>query len=429
MYFFILATLIAVLLCFSALFSAVETAFFSIRPEQIRRLRKTSPRFAKRLEAILDNPRRLLSAVLLADTCSNLPLIILCLLVMRNVTQYGIPSLVSALVIFAVVVILCDLLPKMVALRAPLRVAFLGSRVITHILPFFDPFCRVLQRASDWAARRLTPSGLAPVSPLEEGELETLIHIGAEEGFFQNAESTIIQEILKLSGKSARDCMLPRIDVFTIPDDLTTEEAIQRLRAKRFRRVPVYGDSPDDILGVLDVKRFLIEPHIHYTEFLTPPSYVPETMKSIDLLRNFLRHPQRLAIVVDEFGGTEGIVTLPDILAHIISDAIPSADTELYIANFGAGRLIVAGNARLDDLSERLGVSLEKEGIDTISGLIFNRLGYLPRPGETIPIADLRITVRRASRKRIQELLIERVSAIATTPTSVTGETSNGVAL
>lgn len=411
MYIFILATLFIVLLCFSALFSAVETAFFSIRPEQIHRLHKTSPRFAKRLEAILDNPRRLLSAVLLADTCSNLPLIIVCLVLMGHISEYDIPSLITALLIFAVVVILCDLLPKMVALRAPMKVAFWGSRFITHLLPAFDPFCRILQRASDWAASRIKPSRLPVRTPLGEAELETLIQIGTEEGFFQNNESSIIQEILKLNGKTAHDCMLPRIDVFAIPDDLTNEEAMAQLRAKRYRRVPVYGSSPDDILGILDVKRFLMDPSVHYTEYLTPPSYVPETMKSLDLLRNFLRHPQRLAIVVDEFGGTEGIVTLPDILSHLIPDAHPSADDELYIANFGEGRLIVAGNARLDDLSESLGVDLTFEGIDTIGGLIFNRLGYFPKPGETITLNSLRITVRRASRTRIHELLIERISS------------------
>jgi CBS domain containing-hemolysin-like protein len=201
--------------------------------------------------------------------------------------------------------------------------------------------------------------------------------------------------------------MLPRLDMFAIPDDLTNQEAIPRLRAKRFRRVPVYADTPDNILGVLDVKRFLLQPQVHYTEHLTPPNYVPETMPALDLLRSFLRNPQRLAIVVDEFGGTEGIAALPDIIEHIISDALPSSDHELYIENFGAGRLIAAGSARLDDLGERLGIPLEEEGIDTIGGLVFNRLGYLPKPGEIVEMGPLRMTVRRASRQRIQEILIE----------------------
>ena len=201
--------------------------------------------------------------------------------------------------------------------------------------------------------------------------------------------------------------MTPRLDMFAIPDDLTNSEALERLRSKRFRRVPVYADTPDNILGLLDVKRFLLTPALHYTEQLTPPSYVAETMKALDLLRSFLTHPQRLAVVVDEFGGTEGIVALPDVMEQILSDAIPSAGEELYIKNAGEGRLIVAGNVRLDDLSERVGIDLEIEGIDTVGGLVFNQLGSLPRPGEAVEIKRLRLTVLRVTRKRIHEMLVE----------------------
>ena len=118
-----------------------------------------------------------------------------------------------------------------------------------------------------------------------------------------------------------------------------------------------------------------------------------------------------MAIVVDEHGGTEGIVTLADIVEEIISDAVPRADEELYIEPVGEGRLIVDGSARLEDINEHLGTNLEEEGIDTIGGLVFNRLGALPKPGAEVKLDGLTLTVRRTSRKRIEELLIvqERV--------------------
>lgn len=219
-------------------------------------------------------------------------------------------------------------------------------------------------------------------------------------------ESELIQEIFKLGDKTVKDCMTPRIDVFAIPDDLTNEEVITQLKARRLRRVPVFGDTPDDILGILDVKAFLFDPSPHYTEVMIPPSFVPETMKALDLLRSFLSHPQGMAVIVDEFGGTEGIITLADIVEEIISDAVPSADEGLYIEALGDGRLIVNGRARLDDLSERVGVELEADGVETIGGLIFNRLGYLPKPGAELRMNDLGIVVRRTSRKRIEEVLI-----------------------
>jgi CBS domain containing-hemolysin-like protein len=124
--------------------------------------------------------------------------------------------------------------------------------------------------------------------------------------------------------------------------------------------------------------------------------------------------PQGLAIVVDEFGGTEGIITLDDIIEQIISDAAPLGDAELYIEPIDECRLLVSGNARLDDLTEHLGFELTADGIDTIGGYIFNRLGYLPKPGQKLELPHVAITVRRVSRKRIEEAVLEKTGAGAT---------------
>ena len=222
----------------------------------------------------------------------------------------------------------------------------------------------------------------------------------------------MIQEIIKLGDKTAKDCMTPRVDTFTLPDDLTNEEAIARLKEKRHRRVPVYVDTPDQVLGIIDVKMFLLDTSEHYTGSLIAPSFVPETMRALELLRLFLTHAQGLAIVVDEFGGTEGIITLSDIVEEILSDAVPRGDVDLYIEPLEKGKFLVSGNARLDDLSEHLGFEIEAEGIDTIGGFVFNRLGYLPPSGTQLEIPRLAITVRRAGRKRIEEIFLEKTTAI-----------------
>jgi putative hemolysin len=220
----------------------------------------------------------------------------------------------------------------------------------------------------------------------------------------------MIQEIIKLGDKTAKDCMTPRVDTFALPDDLTNEEGIMQLQQRRHRRVPVYADTPDQIVGVLDVKRFLLDSSEHYTERLVAPSFVPATMKAMDLLRSFLTHSQGLAIVVDEFGGTEGIITLSDIIEEIISDAAPLGDADLYIEPLEDGRFLVSGNARLDDVSEHLGFELEADGIDTIGGFVFNRLGYLPPSGTRFEMPRLAITIRRVGRKRIEEILLEKTT-------------------
>ena len=220
----------------------------------------------------------------------------------------------------------------------------------------------------------------------------------------------MIQEIMKLGDKTAKDCMTPRVDAFMLPDDLTNEEVIKRMREKRHRRVPVYVDTPDQVIGILDAKNFLADESQHYTEALIAPSFVPETMRALDLLKLFLSHAQELAVVVDEYGGTEGIITTTDIVEEILSDAAPRGETELYIEPLDRGRFLVSGNARLDDLSEHLGFELEAEGIDTIGGLVFNQLGYLPPSGTRLELPRLDITVRKTGRKRIEEVLLQKTT-------------------
>jgi putative hemolysin len=280
-------------------------------------------------------------------------------------------------------------------------------------MPLLDRAGRALENISTFVVDLLTPLHLRTRTRLSDEELETLVEIGEEEGTLHEAEGEMIQEIIKLGDKTAKDCMTPRVDTFALPDDLTNEEAIARLKEKRHRRVPVYAETPDQIAGIVDVKMFLLNPAEHYTEMLIAPSFVPETMRAIDLLKLFLTHAQGLAIVVDEFGGTEGIITMSDIVEEILSDAVPLGEASLYIEPLEKGKFLVSGNARLDDLSEHLGFELEAEGIDTIGGLVFNRLGYLPPTGTQLEIPRLAITVRRAGRKRIEELLLEKTTCLA----------------
>ena len=403
--------LIALVLLFlvvaSALFSAIETALFSLQPLHIERLKKRQPLFAESLAALLENPRRLLSVILLCDALTNFPLILLSLYLLRGVASVHVPFWAAALIIFALIVFVCDLVPKLAALADPYRFARIGIRVLRPTMKIVEPVSRLLQRLSDKIAEIVTPASLKTGHLLTEEELGTLVELSTEEGALHETESEMIHEIIKLGDKMAKDCMTPRVDAFALPDDLTNEELIPRLRTKRYRRVPIYGETPDDILGVLDTRDFLLAPNPpHYTESLIPPSYVPETMKAIDLLRSFLNHPQGLAIVVDEHGGVEGIVTLADIVEEIISDAVPRAEQELYIETIACGQLIVNGSARLEDINELLDTKLEEEGIDTISGLIFNRLGSVPRPGTQMKLDDITLTVRRTSRKRVEEVLV-----------------------
>ena len=408
----------------SAFFSAAETALFSLQPRQVERLRAALPDRHGGLDKLFANPRRLLSMILLADTLANLPLCVLGLYFLHEYSSWHtgeavgrVPVWPTALVLFVLVVGVCDLLPKLVALRRPEAVASPAVRVLAFLRPALNPACGALQAAGEWLADRLTPRQVRQPLKLTEAEFGALVAVGTEEGAIHAAEGEMIQEIIKLGDNTAKDCMTPRVEVFAIEDDLPNAEAIARLRAERRHRVPVYGETPDDIVGVLDARRFLEavsraarpEDVAHYTEAMDPPSYVSESMRAPDLLRAFLTRRQGMAVIVDEYGGTEGVVTLADLVEEIVGDALPSGEEDLYIEPLDENRLLVGGHARLDDISEHEGFEMKAEGLDTINGLIFNRLGYLPKAGSVLRMPPgLRLTVRRVTRKTVGEVLIEK---------------------
>jgi len=329
--------------------------------------------------------------ILLTDTLINIPLIILAL-VFTNAIELPVPIWLKTLVIFGFIVLACDLLPKILALADPFRFSEIAIRILRVVMPIADPLSRSLQDLVERAADLFAKEKPGPQNHLNDEELVALVELGVEEGQLSADEREMIQEI--------------------IPDSLTNEEAIRLLRIRRHGRVPVYGESPDEILGVLDAKSFLLDHEEHYTEHLEVPSFVPETMRALDLLRAFLTHTQRLAIGVDEFGGTEGVVTFNDIVEEVIGDAVPRGEDELYIEEVARGKWLASGGARLDDLSELVGVDLRREGLDTIGGLIFNELGYLPKPGAIVEIPPLHFEIRQSSRKRILEVAVEKISSL-----------------
>src|SRR4030095_2367745 len=275
-------------------------------------------------------------------------LVILCLFFLWEGPLAGrVPQWLAGIVIFAIVVLLCDLLPKLVALAAPSRLSAIGAFTLQIAMPFLDRVGRGLETVSDYVIDRFTPTHLRARPRLSDEELGTLLQIGKEEGALYHGEAEMIQEIIKLGDKTAKDCMTPRVDSFMLPDDLPNEEVIARLKEKRHRRVPVHADTPDQILGIIDVKLFLLDPSEHYTEKLIAPSFIPETMRALELLKLFLTHPQGMGVVIDEFGGTEGIITMEDIVEEILSGTLPRDGSDFYIEPLSNGNFLVSGNARL----------------------------------------------------------------------------------
>jgi putative hemolysin len=399
---------LVILAVISAFISGIETALFSIREWRLHRWRKQDPKGVEQYERMMKKPREVLSVIVLVDTLANILLIALTVAIARSIA-IPFPYWVKTLFLFALIVIACDLVPKMLALRDPFRFARQAIMLLQVLLPLFGPVSRFSQRTSEVIASFFLPTKPERVEQFNDEELIALVALSAEQGQLRADEQEMIEAIIKLGNKSAKDCMTPRVDAFFISDSMTNEEVIEQLRIKRRARVPVFGDSPDEILGILDVKTFLADPGEHYTEQLGVPSFVPETIRALDLLRAFLKHPQRLAIVIDEFGGTEGVVTLGDILDEILAEVAPRGDEELYLEELGNGAWLASGSVRLEDLEEALHLDFDTEEFDTLNGLIFNRLGYVPRSGETVQVPPLELEVRQSNRRRVVEVKLRRI--------------------
>jgi putative hemolysin len=397
-----------ILAVISAFISGIETALFSIRDWRLHRWRKKDPKGVEQYETLMKKPREVLSVILLVDTVVNILLIVLTVATARSIA-IPFPYWVKTLFLFALIVIACDLVPKMLALRDPFRFARQAIVFLRVSLPLFGPVSKVSQRASEVIASLFLSAQPERVEQFNDEELIALVELSAEQGQLRAEEQEMIEAIIKLGNKSVKDCMTPRVDAFFISDSMTNEEVIQQLRIKRRARVPVFGESPDEILGILDVKAFLADPSEHYTEKVGVPSFVPETMRALDLLRAFLKHPQRLAIVIDEFGGTEGVVTMGDILDEILAEVAPRGDEELYLEELGNGNWLACGSVRLEDLEEALHLDFDTEEFDTLNGLIFNRLGYVPRSGEKVQVPPLDLEVRESTRRRVVEVKLRRM--------------------
>ena len=397
-----------ILAAVSAFISGIETALFSMKDWRLHRWRKKDPKGVEQYEGIMKKPREVLSVILLVDTLVNILLILLTVAIARSIA-IPFPYWVKTLFLFALIVIVCDLVPKMLALRDPFRFARQAIMLLRVLLPIFGPVSRLSQRTSEGIASFFLPAKLERVEQFDDEELIALVELSAEQGQLRPDEQEMIESIIKLGNKSVKDCMTPRVDAFFITDSLTNEEVIEQLRIKRRARVPVFGESPDEILGILDVKAFLADPSEHYAEKVDVPSFVPETMRALDLLRAFLKHPQRLAIVIDEFGGTEGVVTMGDILDEILAEVAPRGDEELYLEELGNGNWRACGSVRLEDLEEALHLDFDTEEFDTLNGLIFNRLGYVPRAGEKVQVPPLDLEVRESTRRRVVEVKLRRM--------------------
>ncbi len=403
--------LYVVLLAVLAVVSATETATFAVSdaPQKVGRMKGGAVKEV--LQTVLSNPIHHLHRTLLVSAALNLALTTLGLfLIAGRMGGLGINPWVMAGGLFIITVILGDVLPKFVAARAPGRVLLVTTRILHPVRVLLDPITLQVERASDRLLLLLIPKGIKARQPLTRDELETLIEMREEQGTLDSTEAAIINEILEVTELTVRDCMVPRVDLTLIEGTDPEDDINATLEEARTRFAIIHGDTPDSVQGVIDVWQWKLAGRPAWAKVMQAPLFVPETFPALDALHQHLTSASKNVLITDEYGGLEGMVTQEEIVDWLLYDAAPWQGDSNELREESPGRFIADGSARVDHIADMMSVEIDDGGIDTIGGLVFNHLGYLPKPGERVKLDEVEIKVRRVSRRRVQQVEVRRRS-------------------
>ena len=397
--------LYVLLLAVLALVSATETATFAVSDAHQKVGRLQAGPLKSVLQGVLANPIHHLHRTLLISAALNLALTTLGMyLIVSRPRHAGINPWVSAAGLFAVTVALGDVLPKFIAARYPGRVLLLTTRLLRPLRVVIEPLTLLVERASDRLLLLLVPKGVKSRQPLTRDELETLIEMREEQGALEPTEAAIINEILEITEMTVRDCMVPRVDLTLIEGSDPVQEVIATLEAAPTRFAIIHGATPDVVQGVVDIWRWKLAGRPAWSKIMQVPVFVPETFSALDALHQHLASAATCLLITDEYGGLEGMVTQEEIVDWLLYDAAPWQGDSNELREEGPGRYIADGSARIDHIADVMDVEIDDGGIDTIGGLVFNTLGYLPKPGERVRIGPVMVKVRRVSRRRVQQV-------------------------
>jgi CBS domain containing-hemolysin-like protein len=319
-------------------------------------------------------------------------------------------SLAATIVILlALNLIGCEVVPKTLAVRNPEQWALRVARPMLVLQWLATPLRRTAQLINSAILKTLVPKTVQPNSALTDADYQELLDLALQQGTIAQSEKEIILQIINLDRRTAGEVMKPRSQMAAIPDDLSIENMIEAARKFKHRRLPMYDETPDNIVGVLDTRALLLDPQIDLADAIEFPSFVPESMNLLQLLKSLQRQQRGLAIVMDEFGGTAGIVTVEDILEEVIGKIRSEIEPEAFVMEkMATGRWRVSGNLRLDDFRREYPPLGDVSDVETMGGLALSLAEMVPATGESFVFRGLRLTVRAADERRVKELLVER---------------------
>jgi magnesium and cobalt exporter, CNNM family len=410
---------VAALILLNGYFVAAEYGLVTARRTRLRELEEQGNRRARSVLQITADPPRFIAAMQLGVTATSLAIGAVGEQVLAQVFDPFLATAIAFAFAFLIItflhVVVGELVPKGIALRYSERTALAVSAPVRGFFIVLKPLIWFLQRSSELTLRALgvkPPGGEDLVH--SEAELKMLVSHSTEQGEIEEQEQEMLYKVFDFADKEASDVMVPRPDVVALSVELPPEEALAAVIDSPFTRYPVYRSSLDDIAGVLHVRDLfsaLVDRGIAgvQLEHLLRPAYiVPETKDLAALLTEFRRTNQHLAIVVDEYGDLEGIVTLEDLLEEIVGEIEDEFDLpDESIERLEDGRMRIAGTFPVDDFNEQLQRELPIEDYHTVGGLVFGLLGRAPEPGDEVEHDGCRFKVLEVEGSRIQRLEVE----------------------
>ncbi|MCX7722638.1 MAG: hemolysin family protein [Verrucomicrobiae bacterium] len=400
---------IAFVICAGAsfFFALAETALFSLSKWQLDQLAQTGDPRAKKVQALLSNPDDLLASIVLGNTFATAGMVGVVVWVALRGFWPLIPSVAVSLV---VVLLGCEVLPKTLAVRRPERWSLRVAEPMRLIHALGKPLRAVAQALNGAVLKALLPGVSNPRPGITDEEYQELLELAFQQGALARAERDIILQIIRLDRRTAREVMIPRAQMQTVSDDASIEEMIEAARRYKKPRLPIYDEATDTIVGILNTRVLLLDPNADLAEAIEIPSFVPESMNMLQLLKSLQQQQRGLAIVLDEFGDLAGMVTTEDILNEIVGGVRAVAPAErLVLERLGPGKWRVSGSLRLDDFRREYPQLGRVPEVETMGGLMLSLLDSVPVPGQSVVFRGLKLTAHVADERRVRELLVEVV--------------------
>ncbi len=403
--------LLAFLLILSGFFSSSETSLFSLTSLHLHKMRTERSQFLSYVQRLLKFPRRLLITILVGNESVNVAIsVISAAIFIYFMGKEG--KWLAIAVATPLLLIFGEAIPKTLAIINPIGFSSYVSPPLTVFSGIVHPIVWVLEKISGFFVNLFRVRDSKRGDVLMEDEFRTLVDAGHEEGALEEPQRDLINRVFELRDTSISYVMTPRVDMFCLPISMDIKSMEMKIIGARHSRIPVYGDNSDDILGILYVKDLMSmiarkEIAVSIEALLRKPYFVPLEKTADSLLRDFQARKIHMAIVVDEYGGVAGVVTMEDILENLFGDIYDEYDVreDLY-QRVDDKTLMVSGMMSVDDLNDLIGASIPSEDFDTVGGFVFHLFGKLPVRGEEIPFNGFTFSVEKMSRARILKIRV-----------------------